>query len=104
MAPSRLTRLCAISMLVAAVSSPASAHSAFDAVALSDADLAAVRGTFSPSSFRLTIAQLRRIQDNVGQENFRLGGSVASTSMDSWWATYGVDLIAANVAVQAPRP
>ena len=84
--------------LTAAVSAPSAAQSPFDVNPMADAELHVVRGTFSPSSFSLTVAQLIRIQDNAGQDNFRFAGSIIGITMDDWWASAGADLISASAA------
>ena len=69
---------------------------------VSDPTLAEVRGTFSPSGFALTLAQLQQIQDNAARDDFRFMASANNVVMDTWWATSGADLIAASVAAQQP--
>lgn len=87
-----------VSILAIIIATPCAAHGRFEATALSDVQLDTVRGTYDPASFALTVASLKKMQDDFGQDSFRLVGSVANISMDSWWASFGSDLIAASVA------
>lgn len=74
----------------------------FDAPPVDDAALGAIRGTFAPSYFTLTVAQHSTIQDNVARNDFRFFGTVGSVVMDNWWATDGADLIAASAGRGQP--
>lgn len=94
MVPTRMACLLFAPLLLAAT--PAAAHGPFEMIAVGDDRLDGIRGTLSPTTFMLTVGQLDRIQDNVGQDSFRLAGSINGIGMDNWWATTGADLVAAS--------
>lgn len=91
------SQIGAIAFAIICAAVPAMAQKPFDMAPVSDAMLDDTRGTFSPSSFSLTIGQLTRIQDTVARDNFRFTGGINGMSMDNWWASEGAALIISSV-------
>ena len=89
-----------IAGLMMAVASPAVAQGPFNVRAVDNATLDETRGGFNASAFSLSVRQLRVIQDDAARNDFRFAGSVVGMSMDTWWASSGADLIAANATIQ----